>query len=144
MISCQLASSFASPNDPFRQGHPYEPLLAVSGIDKTIKIFSPDSQAQDDARVGVNIGSSSNDSSGYNSVSERRRRARGDAANGSESGNSKGQGLSSRKCMHQSYQIISQNDLERQGGGMRHAFITVGSGNPLSKFAPGGSFLSKG
>lgn len=143
MISYRLASRSSSPNHPFRQGHPYEPLLAVSGIDKTIKIFSPDSQAQDDARIGVNIGSASNGSSGYNSVSERRRRARDDSAKGSESGNSKGQGLSSRKCMHQSYQIICQNDLERQGGGMRHAFITVCSGNPLSKFAAGCSFLSK-
>lgn len=33
--------------------------------------------------------------------------------------------------MEESYQIISQNDLERQGG-MRDAFITVSSGDPLS------------
>ncbi|KAI5290472.1 hypothetical protein KEM54_001446 [Ascosphaera aggregata] len=28
------------------QGHPYEPMLAVSGIDDTVKIFSPDRHAQ--------------------------------------------------------------------------------------------------
>ncbi|KAL9637620.1 MAG: hypothetical protein Q9204_001806, partial [Flavoplaca sp. TL-2023a] len=33
------------------QGHPYEPVLAVSGIDSTIKIFSPDNRAQEDARA---------------------------------------------------------------------------------------------
>lgn len=107
------------------QGHPYEPLLAVSGIDNTIKIFSPDTQAQADARAGINIGSTSNDSSGYNSTSQRRRRARDDAANGSESGSTNRQGLTSRKCMEESYQITSQNDSERQGG-MRDAFITRG------------------
>ena len=33
-------------------------------------------------------------------------------------------GLASRKRMRDSYQIVSQNDVERQGG-MRDAFITV-------------------
>lgn len=37
------------------QGHPIEPLLAVSGIDNTIKIFSPDHQLQEQARHGVGI-----------------------------------------------------------------------------------------
>ena len=36
-------------------GHPYEPMLAVSGIDHTIKIFSPDNRAQHDARRGRNL-----------------------------------------------------------------------------------------
>jgi len=35
------------------QAHPYEPMLAVSGIDNTIKIFSPDARAQRDARRGL-------------------------------------------------------------------------------------------
>lgn len=33
--------------------------------------------------------------------------------------------------MEESYQITSQNDLERKGG-MRDAFITVSSGDPFS------------
>lgn len=37
------------------QGHPYEPVLAVSGIDSTIKIFGSDKRAQRDARMGVGI-----------------------------------------------------------------------------------------
>ncbi|PYH50004.1 WD repeat-containing protein [Aspergillus saccharolyticus JOP 1030-1] len=36
--------------DSLFAGHPYEPTIAASGIDNTIKIFSPDRRAQDDAR----------------------------------------------------------------------------------------------
>ncbi|KAL8792941.1 MAG: hypothetical protein Q9195_004438 [Heterodermia aff. obscurata] len=97
------------------QGHPYEPLLAVSGIDHTIKIFSPDARAQDEARRGVN-NTIPRSSTGYSSLSSRRRRS--DAPAPSE-------GLESRKRMHDSYQITSQNDAERQGG-MREAFISRG------------------
>ena len=32
--------------------------------------------------------------------------------------------------MHQSYQILSQNDVQRQGG-MRDAFITVSADGPF-------------
>jgi len=35
------------------QDHPYEPVLAVSGIDSTVKIFSADKRARRDARRGV-------------------------------------------------------------------------------------------
>ena len=37
------------------QGHPYEPMLAVSGIDHTVKIFSSDKQARDSARRGLRL-----------------------------------------------------------------------------------------
>lgn len=37
------------------QGHPTEPMLAVSGIDDTIKIFSPDRQLQELARKGIGM-----------------------------------------------------------------------------------------
>jgi DDB1- and CUL4-associated factor 6 len=37
------------------QGHPYENLMAVSGIDHTIKIFSSDSRARAKARLGDGI-----------------------------------------------------------------------------------------
>lgn len=99
------------------QGHPYEPVIAVSGIDHTIKIFSPDGHAQEDARLGIN-GTIPRGSSGSSSISGRHRRARPTAPN-----NESVQGLSSRKRMHESYQITSQNDAERQGG-MRDAHIT--------------------
>ncbi|KKK16887.1 hypothetical protein AOCH_007398 [Aspergillus ochraceoroseus] len=84
------------------QGHPYEPTMAVSGIDDTIKIFSPDQRAQEDARRGINILDPSNPANtlgpGYG-------------------------GLKSCKCMHDSYRIMSENDVQRQGG-MSDAFIT--------------------
>ena len=36
-------------------GHPVEPMLAVSGIDSTIKIFGPGGRERRDARHGVNV-----------------------------------------------------------------------------------------
>lgn len=88
-------------------GHPYEPLLAVSGIDSTIKIFSPDARAQADARGEITSDSSDNHSKGNLSAGQRR-----------------SQGLASRKCMDRCYQIITNNDQEREGG-MREASFTV-------------------
>ena len=108
-------------------GHPYEPLLAVSGIDHTIKIFSPDSRAQEDAEKGTNISSAVHGSSGYSSLSGRRRPRRNSPA---EEGPPQQEGLASRKRMQQSYQIISQNDVQRQGG-MRDAYITVRADGPF-------------
>jgi DDB1- and CUL4-associated factor 6 len=90
-------------------GHPYEPTLAVSGIDNTIKIFSPDRRAQDDAQRGVNI---LNPDSSANMLS---------------SHDTKEFGLCSAKRMHDSYRIISQNDHDRRGG-ISDDVITVGLG----------------
>ena len=107
-------------------GHPYEPVLAVSGIDHTIKIFSPDYRAQADAQAGINISSAANGSFGFSSLSGRRRAGRGSDMDES----SRKEGLSSRKRMHQSYEIVSQNDMQRKGG-MRDAFITVSADGPF-------------
>ncbi|KAJ6168818.1 hypothetical protein N7497_001661 [Penicillium chrysogenum] len=87
------------------QGHPYEPMIAASGIDNTIKIFSPDQNAQDDAHNGVNILDPDNPSNQFGRT-------------GSTIG-----GLESRKRVHESYRIMSQNDVERRGG-MNEAHIT--------------------
>ena len=100
-------------------------MLAVSGIDHTIKIFSPDARAQEDAKNGVDISSATHGSHGYSSLSYggRSRRFRN-----TEQGDDVPQareGLTSRKRMSQSYQIMSKNDVDRQGG-MRDAYITVG------------------
>ncbi|KAH0273456.1 WD40 repeat-like protein, partial [Aureobasidium melanogenum] len=89
------------------QGHPYEPMLAVSGIDHTVKIFSPDSRAREAARLGqpaVDAGAEER-----NVADDETYVAPG--------------GLSSRKRMHLEYQITSQNDVERQGGN-QETFIT--------------------
>jgi nuclear receptor interaction protein len=37
------------------QAHPYEPMLAVSGIENTVKIFSPDARQRFDAKRGIGI-----------------------------------------------------------------------------------------
>ena len=103
-------------------GHPYEPMMAVSGIDSTIKIFSADSHAQENAELGIDIDSSGNKGQiGYPSLTPRRRR-HNDEENPTRNSH---EGLTSRKRMHQSYQIMSQNDAQRQGG-IRDAFLTVG------------------
>ncbi|RAL12128.1 WD repeat-containing protein [Aspergillus homomorphus CBS 101889] len=87
------------------QGHPYEPTIAASGIDNTIKIFSPDRRAQEEARRGINILDPDNLAN-----------ALGPNVRGIE-------GLTSRKRLHDSYRIMNQNDVDRQGG-MSEASIT--------------------
>ncbi|KAL9017647.1 MAG: hypothetical protein Q9185_005043 [Variospora sp. 1 TL-2023] len=103
--------------------------FSVSGIDSTIKIFSPDRRAQDDARAGVNIGSGSNGSAIHSSLSGARRRARRTSSN---NGSGATEGLESRKRMDQRDQIIRENDVQRQGG-MREAYITVRCDGPFQR-----------
>ena len=126
------------------QGHPYEPMLAVSGIDHTIKIFSPDARAREAARLGRGI--EATDATEFSSIAwparvRGRRMPRQDLNTTSEptvpEGGVEGRanedddeeyvapnGLSSKKRMHLEYQITSQNDVDRQGGN-QEAFITV-------------------
>ena len=92
-------------------GHPYEPTIAASGIDSTIKIYSPDQRAQEDAHRGINVLDPDNPT--VSAVG----------------------GLRSCKRLDDSYRILSQNDVDRQGG-MSDAFVTVRS-SPSSLF---GSF----
>lgn len=94
------------------QGHPYEPTLAVSGLDNTIKIFSSDRRAQHDARYGVNI---LNPEHPANRFGVRPRIT---------DSSSQVFGLRSCKRVKNSYQIMSQNDIQRQGG-LSDAYITV-------------------
>ncbi|KAJ5636923.1 uncharacterized protein N7484_010236, partial [Penicillium longicatenatum] len=86
-------------------GHPYEPTMAVSGIDSTIKIFNPDRNAQEQAKQGINILDPDNPANVLGSTVHNLG------------------GLSSRKRLHDSYRIISQNDVDRRGG-MSEAYIT--------------------
>ena len=130
------------------QGHPYETMLAVSGIDHTIKIFSPDARAREAARLGRGI--EAHDASGFSSLAwpprygGRRRAARHSSSSatsepavgrtGHENDEDEDDnddyvapsGLASRRRLHQSYQITQQNDVERMGGN-QDAFITVSS-----------------
>jgi nuclear receptor interaction protein len=130
------------------QGHPYETMLAVSGIDHTIKIFSPDARAREAARLGRGV--EAHDASEFSSIawpprSGGRRRASRRSTSHSESGGATSEpamdrrdeddendeddyvapsGLASRRRLHESYQIMQQNDVERQGGN-QDAFVTV-------------------
>lgn len=103
--------------------------MAVSGIDHTIKIFSPDAAAQRNARKGVGVHSADR---GLSSLGfGRRRRPRRPSATSvtevprdsllSEDDDDDDDevaehGLKSRKAMHEQYQITSQNDMDRKGG----------------------------
>jgi nuclear receptor interaction protein len=119
------------------QGHPYEPTIAVSGIDHTIKIFSPDARDQANARRGIGVHKAD---PGLSSLGFRqRRRAQAAAAESASASQDTGEpstmdsddedekvaenGLASRKRMHQEYQIVARNDVERKGG-REDAFIT--------------------
>lgn len=106
--------------------------MAVSGIDHTIKIFSPDALEQQNARRGIGVHKAD---PGLSSLHLRHRR-RAQAADASSStadplisddeehDQVALNGLSSRKRMHQEYEIISKNDMDRKGG-REDAFITV-------------------
>lgn len=107
------------------QGHPYEPTMAVSGIDHTIKIFSPDARLQRNARKGVGVQSA--DPNSFSSLNWGRRRRPQTEASGQEHSTEaealsdsddevSTHGLSSRKRMHEAYQITSKNDMDRKGG----------------------------
>jgi nuclear receptor interaction protein len=140
------------------QGHPYETMMAVSGIDHTIKIFSPDARAREIARLGRGI--TSHDSSEFSSLAYpprlgRRRVTRRSDFNATieRNGNTTSEpavprpptndedededesyvaanGLASRRRMNDSYRIMNQNDVERQGGN-QDAFLTVRDLHPL-------------
>jgi nuclear receptor interaction protein len=98
--------------------------MAVSGIDHTIKIFSPDIRDQNNARRGVGV--QSVDTNGFSSINLSRRRrpsrseaqveASDDEALSESEGEYAGNGLKSRKRMHRAYQITSKNDMDRKGG----------------------------
>lgn len=115
------------------QGHPYEPMMAVSGIDHTIKVFSPDARARDAARLGRGIEAA--DTSSFSSISwmRRRRQERQDESTSEPAVGASGpdddeyvsaNGLASRKRMHLEYQITSKNDVDRRGGN-QETYITV-------------------
>lgn len=101
--------------------------MAVSGIDHTVKIFSPDAHLQRNARKGVGVHST--DPASFSSIRWGRR---GRAASTEAPAETETEpavetpsdsddevvpgGLSSRRRMHQCYQITSQNDMDRKGG----------------------------
>jgi len=118
------------------QGHPYEPVLAVSGIDHTIKIMSSDRVARRNARLGLGVAGVS--PNGFSSLRMgRTRTAPGVNLPQQRSNETRDvdtdetdtepphavHGLSSRKRMHLQSEITSRNDQNRKGGN-REAYIT--------------------
>ncbi|KXT04418.1 hypothetical protein AC578_3604 [Pseudocercospora eumusae] len=122
------------------QGHPYETMLAVSGIDHTIKIFSPDARARQIARLGQGI--SAHDASSFSSIAwpmrigrrTQRHRASNVETTSEPAVPAEQQreidddddfvapnGLSSRKRMHDAYRIMQSNNMEREGGNQQAA-----------------------
>ena len=110
------------------QGHPYEPMIACSGIDSTVKIFGVggENRERESASRGVDVanpGMSVHSSLG----GRRRRRANRDSDDEDDEDDAEGRtasGLRSRKAMHKEYEITSQNDAERRRG-YGDQFITV-------------------
>ncbi|KAF2692061.1 WD40 repeat-like protein [Lentithecium fluviatile CBS 122367] len=114
------------------QGHPYEPMMAVSGIDNSIKIFSPSKSDQWNARKGIGVHPA--DSGNFSSLAFGRRRRpqrtsastpppRDPANSEDEDDEVAADGLRSRKALHDLYKITSKNDMDRKGG-REDAFIT--------------------
>jgi DDB1- and CUL4-associated factor 6 len=107
------------------QGHPYEPMIAVSGIDSTVKIFGTGGREREDAEKGVNIANPGGGRHSSLRLGGRRRRHEPLEENEPETeGSIASNGLSSRKAMDRSYEIMSQNELDRTSG-VGDAFITV-------------------
>nr|OQN98621.1 hypothetical protein B0A51_18973 [Rachicladosporium sp. CCFEE 5018] len=124
------------------QGHPYEPMLAVSGIDHTIKIFSPDARAREAARLGREI--TAHDADDFSSIAwphrlSRRGLRRSDAERPRTTSEPAiptqtpddeldesyvaPTGLTSRRRMHEATEIMARNDVDRRGGG-QNSFVS--------------------
>ncbi|KAK5305049.1 hypothetical protein LTR99_004115 [Exophiala xenobiotica] len=113
------------------QGHPYEPMLAVSGIDSTVKIFGPggDNRERHNAQRGIDV---ANPSVGLHSslrpgrrTSSRRMRPGHDDESDDDEEEEYG-GLESRRAIHREYEITTQNDVERRRGA-GDTIVTVGT-----------------
>ncbi|KAI9891780.1 MAG: hypothetical protein M1814_002344 [Vezdaea aestivalis] len=95
------------------QGHPHEPMLAVSGIDHTIKIFSADYRAQAEAQDGIGVTKSK--SSGYSSLDRYRRPSPNQIRNSLEERSRASENkLTSKRRMEEEYAIRARNDGDRQ------------------------------
>ncbi|QIW97824.1 hypothetical protein AMS68_003342 [Peltaster fructicola] len=114
------------------QGHPYETMLAVSGIDHTIKIFSPDNHARQIARLGHGV--TAHDPAEFSSLAwpnrvGMRRRTRNDRSSGrpvprtireDDDDYVAEAGLDSRRRMNEAQEIMENNEEARRQGGNDH------------------------
>lgn len=123
------------------QGHPYEPMIACSGIDSTVKIFGPggENRERDAAAKGIDVANPGG--SVHSSLGGRRRRRMRDSDDEDENEEQqpdtegvRANGLRSRKAMHKEYEITSQNDADRRQG-YGDAVLTVSSVEDLFTWA---------
>lgn len=120
------------------QGHPYEPMIACSGIDSTIKIFGPggESRERENASKGIDVANPGGSTHSSLRFGGRRRRVPlADDDNDDEQAADQEQpdeeeaaiaarGLRSRQAMADSYRIMQGNDEERRNG-QSEAYISV-------------------
>jgi DDB1- and CUL4-associated factor 6 len=116
------------------QGHPYEPMIACSGIDSTVKIFGPagESRERHAAEKGVDIanpGGTVHSSLRFGGRRNARHRGNGEAEDGDDDDGDEAasRGLKSRRAMHRSYEITSQNDVGRRRNADEIGYGTVSS-----------------
>lgn len=116
------------------QGHPYEPILAVSGIDSTVKIFGVGNRERRNAERGMNIanpGGAVHSSLRFGGR-HRMRNFEAEDEEDEDDANTNGDhttavnddsdddkaiaanGLKSRQAMHRNYEIMNQNDVARR------------------------------
>ncbi|KEF55251.1 uncharacterized protein A1O9_08905 [Exophiala aquamarina CBS 119918] len=116
------------------QGHPYEPMIACSGIDSTVKIFGigGESRERENARQGIDVANPAgtvHSSLGIGRRSTVRRMRHGDDEDSDETGRNdhvRTKGLTSCRAMHLRDEIVGQNAVEqRHSAG--NTFVTVGS-----------------
>jgi nuclear receptor interaction protein len=107
-------------------------MSACSGIDNTVKIFSPDAYVRRNAALAIGVEQA--DPTNFPSIMYGRRRGGNDAtddnANGLEGAEGEydghkrtEKGLKSRQRLHKAYELASQNDA-RSSRGMDSTFIS--------------------
>lgn len=116
------------------QGHPYEPMIACSGIDSTVKIFGigGDSRERDNAKRGIDVanpGGTVHSSLRFGRRRPGRRTRHGDDEDPDEAGGDEtiqAKGLTSCRAMHRRDEIVGQNTVEQRQSAS-HTYVEVGS-----------------
>ena len=122
------------------QGHPYEPMIACSGIDSTIKIFGPggESRERENAYKGIDVANPGGSTHSSLRFGGRRRRVPVDDDDDNDENEQAAdrdqpdedeaaiaaRGLRSRRAMQDSYRIMQGNDEARRNG-QSEAYISV-------------------
>ncbi|KAK5053241.1 hypothetical protein LTR84_002215 [Exophiala bonariae] len=104
------------------QGHPYEPMIACSGIDNTVKIFGigGESRERENAKRGIDVanpGGTTHSSLRFGRRRPTRRVRHGDDDDTDEAGedeNVRARGLTSCRAMHRRDEIVGQNSAEQR------------------------------